>query len=212
MKPWHILIISVLTGIVIYSLKTPDQTVADIDVISYSENIENLLGKYKQLIGDDFDGYRGHLYRVLSYANYFLKGDETNRDVIEAALVYHDIGLWTDNTLSYLDPSYLRAEQDLASKFNQEQMQLIHDIIIYHHKITEFTGPNQQYVEAVRKADWIDATKGVVLKGISRANVEKVRQNIPDSGFYDTLAGFGPKLYGYNVFKIVNELRQIYYL
>ena len=89
---------------------------ADIAVITTSKNVENLLAKYKTQIGGDFEvcitttifsfivltpllpsqntfqAYRGHIYRVLTYINYFLDGDKSQQNAIEAALVYHDLG------------------------------------------------------------------------------------------------------------------------
>eukprot|EP00954_Amorphochlora_amoebiformis_P010267 802499-Amorphochlora_amoeboformis.AAC.1 len=53
-------------------------------------------GRYPDIIGDDYAGYRGHIYRTLSFSLHFL-ANETHRGAIEAALVYHDIGLWTDS-------------------------------------------------------------------------------------------------------------------
>jgi len=49
------------------------------------------------LIGSDYAGYRGHVYRVLSYSLHYLGSniDPTSRNLLELALVYHDIGLWT---------------------------------------------------------------------------------------------------------------------
>jgi len=117
-----------------------DPTGADIKVIQSSPGIERHLTKYRAQIGEDWDGYRNHIYRVLSYTNYFLQGDEAQRDVIEAALVYHDLGLWSDASLAYLEPSTARALSDLKEEFTPEQLKLVEDIIMNHHKITPFTG------------------------------------------------------------------------
>ncbi|MEM9194193.1 MAG: hypothetical protein AAGF12_33770 [Myxococcota bacterium] len=48
----------------------------------------------------------------------------------------------------------------------------------------------------MRKADWIDASKGALRKGISRANIRRVQAAIPALGFYETLARLGPEIAG----------------
>lgn len=68
-------------------------------------HVEELLGRYEKLIGKDFPGYRNHIYRTITYAMHFLENAEEYERIVEAAFVYHDIGLWTDRKLAYLEPS-----------------------------------------------------------------------------------------------------------
>lgn len=180
-----------------------------INIITDSPLIEKYLQEHKDALGPDYNGYRGHLYRVLSYTLHFLNGDETQLKPIAAALVYHDIGLWTDNKLDYLEPSSDRAKKELSKEFSTEELQLIHDIIYWHHKITAFQGKHEEVVNAVRKADWIDATKGVISKGMPRNHIATVQDSIPNAGFHQTLLELGPRLRGWNVYKIVTELGSI---
>ena len=84
----------------------------DINVITHSDHVESLLAPYREAIGDDYEGYRGHVYRVLSYALHFLGGETAERATIETALAYHDLGLWSDKELAYLEPSIERVEAD----------------------------------------------------------------------------------------------------
>lgn len=86
----------------------------EINVITHEENLEKYLSPFKTTIGADYDGYRNHLYRVLTYTVHFLHGDKSFLPAISAALVYHDIALWTDSELAYLEPSAKRAETDLG--------------------------------------------------------------------------------------------------
>ena len=187
----------------------------DIVIIKDTEVVESYLSKYRDQIGEDYDGYRNHIYRVLSYTHHFLgaKAYEKFAKEIQVALVYHDIGLWTDGELDYLDPSWLRAKADVSSEFNEEQLELIKNIIIYHHKLTSFQGKHSGVVNAVRNADWIDATMTLVTKGIPREQVRKVQEAIPNAGFHDTLRQFffGPRVNGWNIFKSINEGRKIFY-
>ena len=67
--------------------------------------VEELLGRYENLISKDFPSYRNHVYRTITYAMHFLGNAEEHEKLVEAAFVYHDIGLWTDHELAYLEPS-----------------------------------------------------------------------------------------------------------
>ena len=206
-----VVIVAVSIGLLVIEEKG-DASKGDINVISSSEEIEKHLQQYQSLLGNDYNGYRGHLYRVLTYTMYYLDGESSHRPLIEAALVYHDIGLWTDSVLNYLDPSFGRFKENFCDLYTEEELQLVHDIIIFHHKVTAFEGPHADIVNAVRKADWIDATQGIVHQGMSIDNIAKVTEAIPAQGFYSTLREFGTRLHGYNVFKIVWEMRKIFYL
>ena len=183
----------------------------EIQVITHSDHVEELLAPYADAIGKDLEGYRGHIYRVLSYALYFLGGDSPKRQEIEAALVYHDIGLWSDRQLAYLEPSISRAHEDNAANNWNYDPELLRDIIYWHHKLTPYRGLNEDIVNAVRKADWIDATAGLVRQGMPKACIEKVTAAIPSAGFYDTLKRIGPELTG-SLFKSVGGLLKVYKL
>ncbi|MEM7136385.1 MAG: phosphohydrolase [Myxococcota bacterium] len=181
----------------------------DIRIVTQSDHIEGLLARYRETIADDFEGYRGHIYRVLSYALHFLGDEETDRPTIEAALVYHDIGLWSDRALGYLEPSIARAQQDNATEGWGYDAELLHDIIYWHHKVTPFRGRNADVVNAVRRADWVDASAGLVRMGMPKPCVAEVRRTIGDAGFYDTLKRIGPELTG-SLFKSIPGLLQVY--
>ena len=61
---------------------------APIQVIRESEGVEVHLQSYQAIIGDDYEGYKGHIYRVLSYALHYLSMDQVNRyrSIIEVHL------------------------------------------------------------------------------------------------------------------------------
>ena len=159
-------------------------------------------------------GYRNHIYRVFTFANHFLEGKLNSKfkKVVEIGLVYHDIALWTDKKLAYLEPSAERAQQVCKNRMNDDELSLLYDIIYWHHKITPFEGKHEDIVNAVRKADWIDATLGVVSYGMPFNHINKVKSQLPNNGFHATLAGFGPRLRGWNIYRIVTELGSIFKL
>ena len=195
-----------------FSYQHPELLKRKLGVIIQDPVVEAHLQRYVDTIGPDYEAYRGHVYRVLSYSLHFLSEEEGQqyRKVIAAALVYHDIGLWTDGTLAYLEPSRDQAEADLGSEFTAAELQLIGDIIYWHHKVTPFEGEYANVVNAVRKADWIDATRGLVPYGMPRVHIKDCVASLPYNGFHDVLMGFGSKLYGNDIVRIVKELSSIY--
>jgi len=180
------------------------------EIITKSEKLDLYLSEYKSLIGDDFAGYRGHLYRVLNYTLYFLNYDETNRDIIEFALVHHDIGLWSDQELAYLEPSIERAKQMNADKKLGYDDNLVFDLIFNHHKVTSYKKKNAPLVNAFRKADWIDATKGRITKGMPLEFIHCVNGKIPANGFYDTLDRLGSELSGQKKLRMMMKFMKVF--
>lgn len=149
--------------------------------------IEELLAEYREVIGDDFDGYRNHVYRAVTYAMHFLDQDSKAERVVETGMSYHDIGLWTDHELAYLEPSEAVALSDNTQQGWGLEPELLQGIIHWHHKVFRYRGAHERIIEACRKADWIDASKGWIRKGMSRRNVLAVEDAFPNCGFHATL-------------------------
>lgn len=215
-KVLYLTIFVALAGIFLYNYNNENKgnedvlLLNDIKIISYDETVEKHLLRFKEAIGNDYEGYRGHIYRVLTYSIHFLHGNEEKRSIIASALVFHDIGLWTDGTLAYLEPSTSRAEEYFNQKtLKGDDRQLLKDIIYWHHKITPFKGSNEDIVNAVIKADLIDASSGLFTKGMPRSHIKKVNDAIPEAGFHKTLIEFGPRLHGWNIVKIIVDMSSI---
>ncbi len=182
-----------------------------IEIITCEPAVEALLAPYEPDLGEDLAGYRGHIYRVLTYALHFLGADHANKPELEAALVFHDIGLWTDGELAYLEPSMAEADRVLSG--HDIDHDLVRRMIWNHHKITPYVGPKAGPINAMRKADWIDATKGRMRKGLSRAQIAKVEAAIPNAGFHDALDRLAGELNGGNrTGGLMRVLRRVYKL
>ena len=149
--------------------------------------VEELLKRYEDLISKDFPGYRNHVYRAITYAMHFLGNAVEYEKLVETAFVYHDIGLWTDHELAYLEPSEAVAIADNQKLGLGLDPDLLRDAIHWHHKIFPYTGPHRDIIEACRKADWIDASKGMLRKGKSRAAIREVEAAFPNLGFHNSL-------------------------
>jgi hypothetical protein len=153
----------------------------------------------------DFKAYRNHCLRVATFTKYFLpefveEEIPNAMELVSMALAYHDLGLWSDNALAYLEPSLARMEAALLPEgnYSSKEMAIMKEIILQHHKVTDFHSDlglaADALVNAVRKADWADATMGVVRFGMPEALLEAAYDNIPEAGFHNTLLGFLPKL------------------
>ena len=68
---------------------------SDIVIKTERPRVEELFAPYRLQIGRDFDGYRNHVYRTITYAMHFLNNASEYESLVETAFVYHDIGLWT---------------------------------------------------------------------------------------------------------------------
>jgi hypothetical protein len=118
---------------------------------------------------------------------HFLGYDPEPEPLVETAFVYHDIGLWTDSLLAYLEPSETLALADNEKYGWGLNADALRGAIHWHHKVFSYQGPNQKVIEACRKADWIDASKGIIRKGLSKAAIKEVEAAFPNFGFHDTL-------------------------
>ncbi len=184
----------------------------EIEIVDHSSRIEELLARYQKCIGQDFAGYRNHVYRVLTYAMHFLEQDESVRSTVETALVYHDLGLWTAHDLAYLEPSEAKAREDAVRQDWGLDIETVVRAIHWHHKVTPYRGPDARVVNAVRRADWIDATQGMFRKGLSKDQVARVENAIPNEGFHDALQRLATEYGGSALRGNLRVLRRVFQL
>ena len=149
--------------------------------------LDTIFAPYVDMIGRDYPGYRNHVERTVTYAMHFLEGDPAAEPVVETAMAYHDIGLWTDHALAYLEPSEAVALADNASRAWGFDPDLLLGIIHWHHKVFPYRGPHARVIEACRRADWIDASMGWVRKGLPRRSIRAVEDAFPNLGFHAAL-------------------------
>ncbi|QBY04368.1 phosphohydrolase [Thalassotalea sp. HSM 43] len=160
---------------------------SSIEIKQQRPRVDDILERYKHQIGEDLPGYRNHVYRTITYAMHFVDNDAQYEPFIETAFAYQDIGLWTDHQLAYLEPSEAVALADNAKFGWGFDVQALQGAIHWHHKISPYTGPHQTVIEACRKADWIDASKGMLRKGLDKRIIADVEAAFPNLGFHDTL-------------------------
>jgi hypothetical protein len=59
----------------------------DITIKTERTRVEELFVPYRTLIGHDFDGYRNHVYRCITYAMHFLDNASEHEQMVETAFV-----------------------------------------------------------------------------------------------------------------------------
>lgn len=145
--------------------------------------LEDVLNQYKPVIGSDFERYKNHVCRV--FLNCLLiDGDIENRDKYAIAAVFHDIGIWTNHTFDYLNPSIEQAKIYLHKTGRQAWTGEISRMIYWHHKLSAYTGENENTVENFRKADWMDVSLGLLTFGLNRHSIGETRHKFPNEGFH----------------------------
>lgn len=154
-------------------------------------------------VGDELDSYRNHCLRVLTFSKFFIPDfvfDDIPdaMDIVSMSLAYHDCALWTDKKLSYILPSMHQMVAHTKDRWTAEQVNIASQIIEQHHKITPYHGGENKTVDAlvnaVRKADWADATMGILRSGMPASLLGAAYKEIPEAGFHELLAGLGDRL------------------
>jgi len=145
--------------------------------------IENLLAKFKTDLGSGYDRYKNHVYRVFLIAVVIDK-DKSNEEKYAIACVFHDIGIWTNHTFDYLQPSIEQASIHLTEIGKQDWVEEITLMISWHHKMSRYRGKHETIVENFRRADWIDVSLGLLNFGADKKKIKEIRKSIPTLGFH----------------------------
>ncbi len=149
-----------------------------------NNKLESLLFPYKEIIGASYVPYKNHVHRIVNFTLELKDGIKADdEDKIAIAAVFHDIGMWTANSFDYLNPSMAEANNYLREHGKIEWVEEITLMIDMHHKLTMYDGVFTDNVEAFRKADLIDLTKGVKRFGLSKNILSKNYEEFPMGGF-----------------------------
>lgn len=146
--------------------------------------LDALLASHAEVLGDDFAGYRNHTRRVYELCAALASATVEQRERIAIAAAFHDLGIWTDGTFDYLEPSVRCARAHLEAIDRTNWLDEIEEMIRQHHKVRPYRGRAEWLVEPFRRADWIDVSLGLLTLGLPRAVVRNVRSRWPDAGFH----------------------------
>jgi len=149
--------------------------------------IDRVLDTHAASLGRDFTPYRNHVYRVATFCAAHVSPDPIELEKIAIAAAFHDLGIWTDGTFDYLDPSVSLARQYLLHAGREAWTDEIATMILQHHKLTMYRGDSGSLVEVFRRSDWTDVSMGVLRFGLPRAFVRDVNATWPSAGFHRRL-------------------------
>ena len=119
----------------------------------------------------------------MNFCAAFAPDDSESREKMAIAAAFHDLGIWTDKTFDYLDPSERLAHAYLALHGRIAWAHEILGMIHQHHKITPYRREPVGLIEAFRRADWVDTTRGLLAYGLPKSFLREVFSAFPDAGF-----------------------------
>ena len=154
--------------------------------------LDELLDAHTADLGADFTAYRNHAYRVVNLGVILSSGDPEQLEKLVIAAVFHDLGIWTDRTFDYLQPSVRLADAHLARSGRAEWAPEIAAMIREHHKISMYRENPDWLVEPFRQADWIDVTR-VRTFGVPRKLRSEIFSTWTSAGFHQRIFQFGLK-------------------
>ncbi len=153
-------------------------------IITEEPLIEAILAPWRHAIGAQFDGYRGHVYRMYNCCLALRACTDEERRKLAIAACFHDIGLWSDHTTDYLPPSIAQARRYLSDAGLEQWSEEIALMIEMHHKARPYRDAGHPLVELFRKGDLVDFSLGLVRFGLSRAFIRTLKETIPNAGFH----------------------------
>jgi hypothetical protein len=127
--------------------------------------------------GDDagYDAYKAHVYRVVNFARALTPDEPDRDDKLAIAVAFHDLAAF--DTLDYLVPSIEAQDAWLQQTGREAWSDELALIVAEHHRFSGY-GPTRPYallVEAVRRADLVDVSQGLIRSGIPSSYVKEVR-------------------------------------
>ncbi len=160
----------------------------DMEVMTSFALLDDLFSGYKPVLGVDYDLYRNHCMRVFNFCRAFAGDSSDAADKIAIAALFHDLGIWSDDTFDYIAPSQLLARSYLENSGRVTWIDEIEAMIGEHHKLTRYRVNPLWLVESFRKADWIDISGGMLRFHLPDDYVTDVLEAFPNEGFYKKLA------------------------
>jgi hypothetical protein len=158
-------------------------------VLREHSTVDRLLQARADVIGADFIGYRHHVYRVVNLCMTLASAERDGErlEKIAIAAAFHDMGIWTDRTFDYLDPSIALATAHLARSGRTPWTTEIAAMISEHHRVRPCRSGEHPLVEPFRRADWIDVSRGWIRFGVPASLVRELFSIWPSAGFHARL-------------------------
>jgi HD superfamily phosphodiesterase len=78
--------------------------------------VEEVLDDHASELGRNLIAYRNHVCRVVNLCLAIIGESRIELEKIAVAGVFHDLGIWTNNTFDYIAPSVAIARKHLAAR------------------------------------------------------------------------------------------------
>jgi hypothetical protein len=150
--------------------------------------LEEILDKWKDELGNDYLGYKNHVYRMIHFCFALHNCNNEEREEIIIAGCFHDLGIWANGTVDYLPPSIALAKEYLKQNSLEQWIPEIELMIDMHHKLRKHQDDRYPLVEVFRKGDLVDFSLGVVKWGLPKTYIKSVKDQFPNAGFHKRLA------------------------
>jgi hypothetical protein len=144
--------------------------------------IDDVIEEWAAALGSAQGAYRGHAFRVFNIARQL---GVPRSDELALASAFHDLGIWSDKTFDYLEPSIARAETYMRARTPGLSTALVSALIANHHKLRRIR--DWDAVEGFRRADLVDVTRGWFRAGLDGAFFTELVAAFPYGDFHRTL-------------------------
>lgn len=148
------------------------------------ELIEKILKEWESVIGQDFEGYKNHVYRMVNFCLALSECNDEQREKIIIAGSFHDIGLWIERGIDYIPPSIPPVKKYLIENNLEKWVDEITLMIEEHHKIFKYKNNDYPLVELFRKGDLVDFSLGAIRFGLPGDYIISVKSMFPNAGFH----------------------------
>jgi hypothetical protein len=143
--------------------------------------------------GDDagWDAYKAHAYRVINFARALTPDSSDRDDKLAIAAAFHDLAAF--DTIDYLVPSIEAQDAWLQQTGREAWSSELALVVAQHHRLFGY-GPSRPYaplVEAVRRADLVDVSQGLVRFGLPASYVKEVRAAFDAGAFFTRVVPMG---------------------
>ena len=143
------------------------------DILTTHAVVDDVLNTFRDVLGQDADRYRNHVYRGLNYQRKLLQLSAIP-DGIALAWALHDIGIWTSGW-DYIAPS-LHQVDELAHHYRIAHADRVRQMVEWHHKVRPC---QDDWVETFRVADRVDVTRGLLHGQIDSVGHQPSSARVP---------------------------------
>lgn len=153
--------------------------------------IDPILDSFADAIGGHGRIYRHHCLYVAHAVRALVPEPAARHDrALGIAAAFHDLGLFTEGTIDYLEPSVILAAAYCESEGAADLVPLVTRLIENHHKITPVRdGPEVDLVDAFRRADWQFVMMGAYPGALGWRAHRELKRALPTPGFHRFIVG-----------------------